>query len=151
LDRVSKKRQGAAKVWLRQLMYADTREQAAELKGKFQAWCEQHECAAAGKLLEEDWERLVAYYDFPREHWTHLRTTNPVESPFAPVRLRTSAAKRYKRVENATAIIWKLLLVAEQSFRKVNAPELMAPVAAGATYENGGRRRVTSAQEKIAA
>jgi hypothetical protein len=63
----------------------------------------------------------------------------PVESPFASVRLRTTAAKRYKRVENATAMIWKLLLVAEQTFRKVNAPELMAKVAAGATYVNGIR------------
>jgi len=45
---------------------------------------------------------------FPKEHWKHLRTSNVVESPFAPVRLRTSAGKRYKKVENATALIWKV-------------------------------------------
>jgi transposase-like protein len=56
-----------------------------------------------------DWERLVTFYQFPREHWPHLRTSNVVESPFATVRLRTTAAKRFKRVENATALIWKLL------------------------------------------
>jgi putative transposase len=80
----------------------------------------------------------------------HLRTTNPVESPFAAVRLRTSAAKRYKRVENASAMIWKLLRVAEKSFRKVNAPELMASVAAGATYVNGVRSWTQPKEDKAA-
>ena len=74
---------------------------------------------AAGRRLEEDWERLVTFYAFPQEHWKHLRTTNVVESPFAAVRLRTGAAKRYKKVENATAVIWKTLLVAEQGFRRL--------------------------------
>ena len=73
---------------------------------------------AAGRRLAEDWERLVAFYAFPKAHWTHLRTTNVVESPFAAVRLRTAAAKRFKKVENATAVIWKTLCVAEQSFRR---------------------------------
>jgi putative transposase len=151
LDRVPTKKQAQVKVWLREIMYAPTREKATEQKRKFQSWCEQTELGEAGRLLEEDWERLVAYYDYPKEHWVHLRTTNPVESPFAVVRLRTTAAKRYKRVENATAMIWKLLQVAERSFRKVNAPELMAQVAAGAAYINGGRQRGKNDGAKIAA
>lgn len=53
---------------------------------------------AAADTLLRDWERMVTYYDFPREHWKHLRTTNPVESPFAAVRLRTDAGKRFKKV-----------------------------------------------------
>jgi transposase-like protein len=101
--------------------------------------------------LEEDWERLVAYYDFPQAHWVHLRTTNPVESPFAAARLRTSAAKRFKRAENATAMLWKLLQVAEKRFRKVNAPELMAKVAAGTIYENGRPQRREIREERVAA
>jgi putative transposase len=151
LDRVPQKKQAHVKIWLRDLMYAPTREKAVEQKGKFQNWCEGQGLGEAGRLLEEDWDRLVAYYDYPKEHWKHLRTTNPVESPFASVRLRTSAAKRYKRVENATAMIWKLLMVAERSFRKVNAPELMAQVAAGASYINGGRQRGKNDTEKVAA
>lgn len=139
LDRVAKKQQPAAKVWLRQLMYAPTREQAEALKGKFQNWCVKVGCREAGLLLNEDWDRLVAYYDFPEAHWKHLRTTNPVESPFAAVRLRTTAAKRYKKVENATAVIWKTLLIAETRFRRVDAPELMPLVAAGIQYQNGKR------------
>ena len=47
----------------------------------------------------DDWDRMVTFYDFPEAHWKHLRTTNVVESPFASVRLRTSAAKRFKRVD----------------------------------------------------
>lgn len=150
LDRVPKTKQAQVLVWLRELMYAPTREKADEQKGKFQLWCEGQGLGAAGRLLDEDWERLVAYYAYPKDHWKHLRTTNPVESPFASVRLRTTAAKRYKRVENATAMIWKLLLVAERTFRKVNAPELMARVAAGATYVNGVRSWPQATQDQAA-
>ena len=150
LDRVPKQKQEQVKVWLRELMYAPTREKATEQKGKFQTWCTGQGFREAGELLEEDWERLVTYYDYPKAHWVHLRTTNPVESPFASVRLRTTAAKRYKRTENASALIWKLLMVAEKSFRKLNAPELMASVAAGATYVNGKRSWTQASEEKAA-
>ena len=55
-------------------------------------------------------------------HWQHLRTTNVIESPFASVRLRTDAAKRYKKVANATALIWRVLMVAEKRFRNSMHP-----------------------------
>jgi putative transposase len=151
LDRMPKKKQAAGKVWLRELMYAPTREEAETTKGKFAAWCEKEGLPEAERVLSEDWERLVAYYDYPRDHWVHLRTTNPVESPFAVVRLRTGAGKRYKRVENATALIWKLLMVAEQTFRKVNAPELMARVASGARYVDGVLAGKQEPGERVAA
>jgi putative transposase len=151
LDRVPKKDQPATQVWLRQMMYAETREKAGELKGKFSTWCEKHGWASAAQVLAEDWERLVAYYDYPQAHWLHLRTSNPVESPFASARLRTSAAKRFKKTENATAMLWKLLMVAESRFRKVHAPELMAKVAAGVRYENGRPPRVGQVETRIAA
>jgi len=148
LDRVPRKQQPEAKELLRGMMYADTEAGAGERKQQFQAWCRKRGCAAAGELLDQDWERLVTYYRFPLEHWKHLRTTNPVESPFAAVRLRTTAAKRYKKVEHATAVIWKTLLLAEQHFRKLNAPELLAEVAAGVQYQDGARVKV---QERVAA
>ena len=87
--------------------------------------------------------RIIAFYAFPKEHWKHLRTTNPVESPFAAVRLRTAAGKRYKKVANATALIWRVLLVAEQSFRRLDHPELLPEVAEGALYEDGERVKRT--------
>ena len=68
---------------------------------------------------------MVTFYRFPQDHWTHLRTSNLVESPFAAVRLRTDAAKRYKKVANAEALIWKILLIAEKKFRRLNAPETL--------------------------
>ena len=82
---------------------------------------------------------MVTFYRFPQEHWGHLRTTNPVESPFAALRLRTVAAKRFKKVENATAVIWKLLLLAERRFRRLNAPELLAEVWQGVQFVDGVR------------
>ncbi len=72
-----------------------------------------------------------------KEHWCHIRTTNVVESPLAALRLRTDAAKRFKRVDRATAVIWKMLMVAQTRFRRLNAPELLAKVYAGVRYENG--------------
>ena len=84
-----------------------------------------------------------------KEHWKHLRTTNVVESPSAAVRLRTAAAKRFKKVENATAVISKTLLVAEQSFRRLDAPELLAEVVEGVIYINGEPAK--RANEKAAA
>ena len=90
-------------------------------------------------MLLRDWDPMVTFYAFPQEHWGHLRTTNIVESPFASVRLRTDASRRYKRVEGAKAIIWKMLRVAEQSWRKLNAPELLSLVAVGVTFKNGVR------------
>ncbi len=60
-----------------------------------------------------------------------------MESPFASVRLRTNAGKRYKRVQGATALIWRVLRVAETRFRKLNAPELLPAVYAGRRYQDG--------------
>ena len=91
----------------------------------------------AVQTLFRDWERMVTFYRFPKDHWTHLRTTNVVESPFSAVRLRTDAARRYKKVENAEALIWKILLIAEKKFRRLNAPELLQQVYNGQLFEDG--------------
>jgi transposase-like protein len=144
LDRLSKKQQRQAKIMLTRIPYAETRQQAERLKKEFQSWCERKGASEAARLLDHDWERMVTFFAFPKQHWKHLRTTNVIESPFASVRLRTTAAKRYKKVENATAVIWKVLLIVEKSFRKLDAPELLVDVAAGATFDNGIRVKVKS-------
>lgn len=141
LDQVPQKDEATAKEMLTAIPYADTKEEAERKKRVFQEWCAKKGHEAAAQLLDHDWERMTTFYRFPQEHWKHLRTTNVVESPFATVRLRTTAAKRYKKVKNATAVIWKTLLVAEKSFRKLNAPELLAEVAEGAVYVNGVRSK----------
>jgi len=143
LDKLPRRLQAEARALLTKIPYADTREEAERQKRAFQAWCTRKGQGAIGRLLDHDWERLVTFYAFPKAHWKHLRTTNVVESPFAAVRLRTAAAKRFKKVENATAVIWKTLLVAERSFRRLDAPELLAEVAEGVVYVNGERVKRT--------
>ena len=106
------------------LPYAETQAACEALRAQFTA--RYHKVAPkAVERLADDWARLVTFYHFPREHWVHLRTTNIVESPFATVRLRTTAAKRFKKVENATALIWKLLPVAESTFRRLKGAEVL--------------------------
>ena len=81
--------------------------------------------------------------------WQHRWTTDPVESPVAALRLRTDAAKRYKRVDRATAVIWKMLMIAEKRFRRLKAPELMTDVYHGAQYVDGMAIETTA--EEVAA
>jgi putative transposase len=150
LDKMSKQQQAQARVLLTRIPYAKTQEEAEKLKREFQAWCRKRGLEGAAELLDRDWERMLTFYGFPQEHWQHLRTTNIVESPFAVVRLRTTAAKRYKKVANASAVIWKTLQVAEQSFERLNAPELLADVADGIEYVNGQKAK-KSRQRKVPA
>lgn len=139
LDKLPKRLQPEGRRRLTALPYAETREDAERQKRAFQTWCAKKGVPVVGRALDQDWDRLVAFYEFPKAHWKHLRTSNPIESPFAAVRLRTAAAKRYKKVENAMAVIWKTLLIAERTFRRLDAPELLAEVAEGVTYLNGER------------
>jgi len=148
LDRLPKREQTEAKELLRAVVYAPTRAAALRareaFKKRYGPWYPK-----AVATLEEDWDRMVTFYDFPEDHWKHLRTTNVVESPFASVRLRTTAAKRFKRVESATALIWKLLTVAEKRFRKLDAPHLLRDVFDGRKFEDG--KPVLTKQRKAAA
>ena len=150
LDKLPKSRQAEGKLLLTAIPYAQTRAEVERLKGRFQDWCKGKGFEGAAELIEYDWERMVTFYDFPKAHWKHLRTTNIIESPFAAVRLRTAAAKRYKKVANATAVIWKTLMVAESRFRRLDAPHLVAEVAEGAVFVDG-ERFLKSRREKVAA
>ena len=122
-----KKEQAQARTLLCAMPYAESQAACEKLRAQF----EQRYRPVAPKAVErlaQDWDRLITFYQFPREHWRHLRTTKVVESPFAAARLRTTAAKRFKKVPSATAILWQLLQVAEPSFRRLNAPELLPAV-----------------------
>lgn len=149
VDRVPKKHQTQALVYLRQIPYAETATEAARLKSKYQEWCRNKGLEDAARVLDRDWDRMIAFYEFPKEHWRHLRTSNPIESPFSALRLRTDAARRFKKIENALAVIWKMLLVAERRFRRLRAPELMKDVYQGVKYVNGVR--TTGRSEEAAA
>ena len=137
LDKLPKREHAQAKLLLCRIPYSQSRKEAERLRSIFSTWCHERAHQAASEALERDWERMVTFYDFPREHWQHLRTTNPVESPSAALRLRTDAAKRYKRVDRATAVIWKMLMIAEKRFRRLKAPGLMRDVYLGTLHMDG--------------
>lgn len=155
VDRVKKVDQATAVELLRKIAYAENREEVQKEKKAFQDWCEANGYRKAAELIDEDWGRMMAFFDFPKEHWQHLRTTNPVESPFAALRLRTNAAKRFKKVENATCVVWKMLTIAQSRFRRLNAPELLEDVWKGAEFVDGVRKtqvqKETYSEERIAA
>ena len=134
-DVLPQREQKRAMEILRKIPQSPTVEEAVRWRDEFLA-----QFAAYPKACErllDDWERMVAFYELPREHWRGLRTSNVVESPFQVVRLRTGAARRFKKVENATAVIWKLLMIAEAGFKTYDAAYLLEEVARGQEYING--------------
>lgn len=150
LDAMPKKHQAEARTLLCAMPYAESQTLCEELRTHFTKRYGQL-APKAVEPLADDGERLVTFYQFPREHWRHLRTTNVVESPFATVRLRTTAAKRFKKVDCATALIWKLLQVAEGTFRRLNAPELLPGVDVGGRYVDGVKQLSTATAQDVAA
>jgi len=131
LDKLPKKVHLKAKRQLQGIVYSESQREAEEKRDLFVLWCQREGYHRASETLLRDWDRMVTFYRFPKEHWKHLRTTNIVESPFAALRLRTDAAKRYRKVGNATAVIWKMLMLAEQRFRRLDAPEKLELVYLG--------------------
>ena len=91
---------------------------------------------AVAKITGDE-EELLAFYDYPAEHWVHLRTTNPIESTFATVRHRTKVTKGPGSKAAGLAMACKLIESAQRRWRSVNAPHLVALVRAGAVFENG--------------
>jgi transposase-like protein len=87
--------------------------------------------------ITDDTEQLLAFYDYPAEHWVHLRTTNPIESTFATVRHRTKITRGPGSKAAGLAMAYKLIIAAQDRWRAVNAPHLVALVRAGATFVNG--------------
>jgi transposase-like protein len=150
LDKLPRKLQGQAKKRLQGIAYAGTRERADTERDEFVHWCWSEGYHRAGETLVRDWERMVTFYQFPQEHWRHLRTTNVVESPFAGLRLRTDAAKRYKKVENATVVIWKMLMLAEQRFHRLDAPEKLIQVYLKFGFQESNEETETKREEVLA-
>jgi putative transposase len=106
---------------------------------------------AVAKIVD-DAPQLLAFYDFPAEHWIHLKTSNPIESTFATVRLRTKVTKGPGSRAAGLAMAYKLIEAAQNRWRSVNAPHLVALVRAGAKFDKGIMiERPTSNNKKVAA
>jgi putative transposase len=146
LDKLPKRLQARAKEQLHEIMYAPDRKSALEeiavFKKEYAA-----RYAKAVETLTKDQERMLTFFDFPAEHWLHLRTTNPIESTFATVKARTKKTKGAGSRKAGLAMAWKLLLAAEQRWRKVNAPHLVALVKAGVEFPNGQAEMLQSESE----
>ena len=91
----------------------------------------------AVEKITNELDVLLEFYNYPAEHWVHLRTTNPIESTFATVRHRTKVTKGPGSRAAGLAMAYKLIRAAELRWRAVNAPHLVALVRAGATFTNG--------------
>jgi len=150
IDALPKRVRAEAGEHLSRIPHAENRRECERLRNGFIARYGK-DFPKAAETLERDWDRMITFYDFPREHWKHIRTTNVIESPFSAVRLRTDAAKRFKKVVNATAMIWKLLRVAEKSFRRLDAYWLLKDVYEGKMFADGVAVQTTRIAERKAA
>lgn len=140
LGRLPTTRQQEALGDLRRVYNAASRTEAEERLARFA--CKYHSYGPAVETLLHDSDRLLSYYAFPKAHWTSLKTTNPLESVFAPVRMRLNKARRMPNTYSALALVHQLLLNREARIRRIAAPNLTAYVAAGQAIPAGvtGRR-----------
>ena len=127
--------QGEAKRALHAVSGAATRAEALDATRAFGEQFAQWSKATA--KVTDDLERLLAFHDFPAEHHVHLRTTNPIESTFATVRLRQRVTKGAGSRSAGLTMAYKLLDAAQQRWRRVNAPHLVAVVRAGGVFADG--------------
>ncbi|RZB14808.1 IS256 family transposase [Streptomyces sp. F001] len=136
LASLPKSAQPGAKKALQEICNAEDKEHALQAVAVFEKTYGA-KFPKAVKKITDDVDELLAFYNFPAEHWIHLRTTNPIESTFATVRLRTKVTKGADSAAAALAMVFKLVESAQARWRAVNAPHLVAPVRAGARFERG--------------
>lgn len=138
LDKLPKRVQPKAKRALHEIMNAPTRQAAQEAVEDFAtAYGDKYPKALAS--LTRDQDKLLTFYDFPAPHWQHLRTTNAIESSFATVRLRQRVTKGAGSRMKALTMAYKLLDMAQQRWRRVNAPHLVSLVQQGVAFVDGRR------------
>ena len=136
LDKLPRAQQVSAKSMLHEIWMAATKEDATKALEKFAA-IYQAKYPKAVECLLKDKEELLAFYDFPAEHWQHLRTSNPIESTFATVRLRTCKTKGAGSRSACLAMAFKLVESAQNHWRKLNGSTLLPEVIAGAVFKDG--------------
>jgi len=136
LDCLPKSAQPAARKALAQIRDAEDRAHAEKAVKDFAAAYGAKYPKAVAKITD-DADQLLAFYDFPAEHWVHLKTSNPIESTFATVRLRTRVTKGPGSRAAGLAMVFKLIEAASERWRYVNGPHLVALVRAGAKFEKG--------------
>lgn len=136
LGKLPKRVQPEAKRLLHEMMMAPDKEAAESLKKNFvEIFGDKYDKAT--KCLEKDWERLTPFFDYPAKHWTSIRTTNPIESAFATVKLRTRSTKGSGSPKMAATLAFKLLQEAEKKWRKIRGQEELQNLIKGVEYKDG--------------
>jgi transposase-like protein len=139
LNHLPKGKQGKAKSMLHDVWMAETR---ADAERAFDLFIETFEAKypKAAECLAKDRDVLLTFYDFPAEHWMHLRTTNPIESTFATVRLRTRRTKGCGSRIATLTMVFRLTQCAEQHWRALNGSSLLDDVIRGVQFVDGLRK-----------
>ena len=152
LDALPKRLQSRAKSLLHEMAEAPSRADALRARERFRDEFDAKYPKSVAKL-DKDWDVLTAFYSFPAEHWRHLRTTNPIESSFATVKLRTKVTKGAGSKKAALAMAYKLLVAAQERWRRINGHELVSDVLDGAKFKDGTKvtDHETTTDEKVAA
>ena len=139
LDKLPKRLQSEAKDKLHAIWQASTREDANKAFDLFERTYEA-KYPDAVTYLSKDRDALLTFYDFPAAHWIHLRTTNPIESTFATVRLRHRRTKGNGSRRACLAMVYKLADSASKTWRKLNQHELIQDVIANVTFTDGEKK-----------
>ena len=139
LDKMAKSVQPRAKEMLHDIWQADSKAEAEKAFDLFVATFEAKHTKAT-ECLTKDREVLLTFYDFPAEHWLHIRTTNPIESTFATVRLRTEKTKGMGTRTACLTMVFKLMESASQGWRLLNGSRLLSDVLRGCTYVDGVKK-----------
>lgn len=147
LNKLPKAQQATAKAVLHEIWMAESRAQAEQAFDHFLITYDT-KYAKAAECLAKDRQSLLTFYDFPAEHWPHLRTTNPIESTFATVRLRTAKTRGCVSRAGILAMVFKLTKSAEQKWRKLKGHARLAQVVQGVRFKDGLQEEET---QRIAA
>jgi transposase-like protein len=119
------------------LAEAPTRQECERHRDRLCAKLRAQRQVQAAECLARDWDDFVTFYDFPQEHWVHLRTSNPIASIFSGVRLRTDASKRLRVREHALYLVFKLVLRLSLNWRGIHAPNQLRLLLAGYHFRDG--------------
>ena len=136
LDKMPKKYQPSAKQKIHEIYLAASKTDALKAFDKFVSTY-QAKYSKAVECLIKDKETTLSFYDFPAEHWQHIRSTNPIESTFATVRLRTHKTKGSGSLRDATAMVFKLSLAAQKRWRRLRGHKKIPLVMAGKKFKDG--------------
>lgn len=150
IDKLPKRLQGPAKDALREIMNAPTRQDAEAGIDCFEA-AYGAKYPKAIRSLRRDQEQLLAFFDFPAEHWKHIRTSNPIESTFSTVRLRQRVTKGPGSRLRGLTMAFKLIQMAQDRWRRLNAPQLLPLVRAGVQFSDGEQVEREDTEERKAA